>query len=276
MIKLNILSENRDNCNFKGESGLSVLIEAFNNSFLFDTGYSNLFIENAKLLNINLNNVNTVVLSHGHSDHTNGVQYLSNGKTIILHPQCFKDRWSIRKQEFVGFKINEQQLKQNHNVVLTTAPTKIFNNCYFLGEIPMIIDFESNGNSSTTLDSNLTQTDHTEDDSGVAITTKQGLVIFTGCGHRGVCNTIEHAKNITGQSTVYAIFGGFHLRKLEKQKKIIDKTIDYIKNNNIKIVYLGHCVTDDVIDYMEQHLPFTQIIRIAAGKQFELNVQPLN
>lgn len=276
MIKLKILSENRDNCNFKGEGGLSVCVDAFNNQFLLDTGYSNLFIENAKMLNVDLESIKTVVLTHGHSDHTNGVPYLPLNKTIIAHPSVFKDRWSIRKQEYVGFPISAEKLQENHNVILTSAPYKVNDCCYFLGEIPMIIDFEKNGNFSTALNAELTIKDLTEDDSGVAITTPEGLFVMTGCGHRGVCNTIEQAKKVTGENKIWGVLGGFHLRSLEKQKSIIDSTIQYFKSNQIKYLYLGHCVTDDVIDYFEQNLNDVTIIRLAAGKEFDIKFKGLS
>ncbi|MBE5757623.1 MAG: MBL fold metallo-hydrolase [Clostridiales bacterium] len=274
MISLRILSENRDNGQFKGEGGLSVLVEAFGNMFLLDTGYSNLFLHNANLLGVDLSKINVVVLTHGHSDHTNGIPYLDDGKSIILHPASFKDRWSIRKKEYVGLPMSEEKLKEKHNVFTTKDPVEFFPNCYFLGEIPMVVDFEKNGNFSTTLDEQLTQKDFTEDDSGVAINTEQGLVVMTGCGHRGVCNTIEHAKNVTGQKKIYAVFGGFHLRNLIKQKDVIDSTIEYFKQNDIKELYLGHCVTDEVIDYIEQNLPNVKITRLSAGKECGLGLEP--
>ena len=275
MIKLKILSENRTNCKFNGESGLSVWVEAFGQCFLLDTGYSKLFVENARLLDLDLSKIKIVVLTHGHSDHTNGVVYLEEGKTIILHPAAFKDRWSIRKKEYVGFPISEEQLKLKHDVVETEDSFEFCDNCYFLGEIPMEIDFEQKGNFSTTLDAQLTQMDKTEDDSGIVITTNQGLFIMTGCGHRGVCNTIERAKKVTGESKIYGVFGGFHLRNLEKQKDIIDKTIKYLQDNDVRVLYLGHCVTDDVIDYFEKNMPKTQVIRLASGQEHELELSPL-
>ena len=99
--------------------------------------------------------------------------------------------------------------------------------------------------------------------------------IMNGCGHRGVCNTIEHAKRITGEDKIFGVFGGFHLRKLSKQKDKIDKTIEYLKQNSIRELYLGHCVTDEVIDYFEQSLKDVKIIKLAAGKEFELELQSL-
>ena len=270
MIILKILSENRDNCQFKGEGGLSVFVDAFGQKFLMDTGYSDLFLENAKLMGVDLDSIKNVVLTHGHSDHTNGVPFLQAGKTLICHPSVFKDRWSIRKQDYVGFPVKEEKLKQTHNLLLKKEGVEFAKNCFFLGEIPMMVDFEKEGNFSTMLDEKLTEKDLTEDDSGVALVTDKGLFVMTGCGHRGVCNTIEHAKKVTGENRIYAALGGFHLRKLEKQKDMIDKTIEYFKKNEIKELFLGHCVTDDVIDYFENALPDVKISRLAAGKVFEI------
>lgn len=274
MINLQILSENRDNCQFKGEGGLSVLVDAFGEKFLFDTGYSDLFLKNAELMGIDTSKIKTVIISHGHSDHTNGLPYLDAGKTIILHPDAFKDRWSIRKKEYVGLPLKKEELESVHTVTTTKTPLQFVENCYFLGEIPMTVDFEQKGNFSTTLDEALTQKDLTEDDSGIAITTSEGLFIMTGCGHRGVCNTIEHAKKVTGQKRVWGVFGGFHLRNLEKQKETIDKTIEYIIKNKIKVLYLGHCVTDEVINYFTINLPNVAVERLSAGSSFDINLSP--
>lgn len=272
MIKFTVLSENRANeeLGLNGESGLSVLIEVNGKQFLLDTGYSDLFLQNAKKLGVDLDQIELVVLTHGHSDHTNGVPYLADGKTIIMHPAGFKSRYSVRKKEYAGFPVSEEELKAKHNVLASEEPVQISDEIYFIGEVPMVVDFENKGNFSTTIDEEYKIEDKTEDDSGIAIKTENGLVVMTGCGHRGVCNTIERAKEITGESKVYAAFGGFHLRKLEKQKEVIDATIEYFKESKLKHLYLGHCVTDDVIEYFESKLPNVQIHRLQTGKAFEL------
>lgn len=270
MLDFTVLSENRDGKICKGEEGLSIYIKVNENEFLLDTGISDLYTINAKKLNIDLEKISTVILSHGHSDHTNGVVYLNPGKTIIMHPKGFKGRYSIRKKEFVGFPIPYEVLKKLHNVILTRDSMEVFENVWFLGEIPMNIDFEADGNYSTTLDTAFTQTDYTEDDSGIVIKTEYGLFVMTGCGHRGICNTIEKARQITNEPKVYAVLSGFHFRSIGNQKGKIDKSIDYFKKVGVEHLFLGHCVSDQVIEYMESEINFAEIHRLYAGVHFSI------
>ena len=114
--------------------------------------------------------------------------------------------------------------------------------------------------------------DYTEDDSGVAIKTPNGIFVLTGCGHRGICNVIEHAKKITCNNNVLGVLGGFHLKDLEGQKPLIDNIIEYFKQNKIKQIYLGHCVKDEIIDYFEDNLKDAKILRLASGKVFDVKI----
>lgn len=269
MIKLTVLAENRDG-SVKGEPGLSIVVETDAGKFLFDTGFSDLYSKNAKILGIDLNKIQNVVFSHGHSDHTNGMPYLPKGRNIVIHPAGFKPRWSNRKNEYVAPPMTLEELSSLHSVHLSSEPVMVQEDTCFLGEIPMVVPYEQNGNFSTSLDEGLTIPDPTEDDSGVAIKTDKGLFVMTGCGHRGVCNTIEHAMNVTGEDRVYAVLGGFHFRSLKNQKEMIDNTIAYFKKLKVKHLYLGHCNTDPVIEYMQSELPNVEIHRLASGKVFEL------
>ena len=272
MLEFVILSENRDGNLCEGESGLSIYVKYNDNCFLFDTGYSSLFKSNAQKLNIDISNVSTVVLSHGHSDHTNGIPYLEHGKTIIIHPEGFKERYSIRKKEYAGFPMSINEVKEKHNLILSKEPIEFIPNIFFLGEIQMNLDFEASGNFSTTLDKELTKTDYTEDDSGIVIKTNKGLIIFTGCGHRGICNTIEKAISITNEHRIHSVLGGFHLRNLDEKKETIDLTIEYLKKVGVKNLYLGHCITDQVIDYFENNMKDTKIIRLYSGASYKINI----
>lgn len=270
MLNILVLSENHSNGKLMGEAGLSLLVNFNGFKFLFDTGASDLFIKNAKMLGIDVDSMaETVIISHGHSDHTNGLKYLKNPKRIILHPDAFKVRYSMRLNDYAGFPMSEKSLKDLHNVFKTRSYVEVMPNLWFLGEIPMTVEFEKDGYYSTTLDQSNKVLDKTEDDSAIVANTGKGLIIMTGCGHKGICNTIEYAKKITGQNQIYAVLGGFHLRGLTLKSKI-DKTIEYFNQNHVRNVYLGHCITDDVIDYFAKNLTGSRVFRLAVGKKFNM------
>jgi len=283
MIKLTILAENRKKDVCDAESGLSIFVDTGSHKFLFDTGLSDLFLKNAEKLGVDIDNVDTIVISHGHADHSNGLAYLPNGKRVIMHPDGFRTRYSIRQKKYVAFPMSKEEAENKFDLVLTKKPYTVYDNVVFLGEIPRIIEFEGNGNIATAYDSEATKIDYTEDDSGIAIKTDDGLFIMTGCGHSGICNTIEHAKKITSESRIVGVLGGFHLTApafgVETLADLDDKisnTIFYFKENNIANAYLGHCIADEVINRFESELQgITKIHRLYSGAKFEIFKEPL-
>ena len=278
MLKFTILSENRKNGECEAESGLSVFVEHEDTKFLFDTGLSDLFLKNAKKLGIDADGTELVILSHGHADHANGMEHLTGGKCVVMHPAGFKDRFSIRSGLFAGFPYSKGYATKKFNFVLTREPHKVYNNVYFLGEIPRAFDFEGQGNISTTLDPEGIQMEFIEDDSGIAIMTPNGLVIMSGCGHSGICNLLEHAKKVTGEDRIYGVLGGFHFvvpvvgkTEISQLDGIVAKTIEYFKENNVSHAFLGHCISNEIIDKFENELAkVTKIHRLFSGASFEL------
>ena len=78
---------------YLGEPALSFYIEDNNKRFLFDVGYSDIFIKNAKKMDIDLNNLDGIIISHGHDDHTRGLKYLSNNNiNIYSNPLTFNKK----------------------------------------------------------------------------------------------------------------------------------------------------------------------------------------
>ena len=102
-IKITTLVENYvKGRGVKAEHGLSMLFEAGEHLLLFDTGASNLFIENAKALGYRIEDVDYLILSHGHSDHTGGLRdFLENHKTItVLHAFQFKYKFHLNDNSY--------------------------------------------------------------------------------------------------------------------------------------------------------------------------------
>ena len=137
-MKLTILTENSTGT-CPGEHGLSILIED-DKKVLFDVGATDIFKKNAKLLNINLDEVNHVALSHGHWDHVNGLQFLKN-KKLICHPDCFMKKFTRRTNKPNRMPFNLEKAKEQFEVILTKEPYKISENITFLGISPKKVIF---------------------------------------------------------------------------------------------------------------------------------------
>lgn len=268
-----VLVDNNKNGICGIEEGLSVYFDVNGKKILLDTGSSDLFIKNAELLNINLNEVDTVVLSHGHWDHGNGLKQIQ-GRKVILHPDSFTDRYSVsRNMQYAGLNQELDEMSEKFDVIQSREPYVICDSVYFLGQIPRIVDFEGEGNLSTVLDPQTEEKDLTLDDSGIVIRTEGGSIVVSGCAHAGICNTIEHAKQVAKDDRVLAVIGGFHLRKPDDK---VMKTMQYFVDNKIQTLYMGHCNSDEVIQEFERQLAGKcRIVRLYSGAEFEIKEESL-
>lgn len=234
-MKITVLTENIAGGKFLAEHGLSYLIETDGEQILFDTGQSDVFLKNAHKLRIDIHNkVEKVVLSHGHWDHGNGLQFLEN-KTLITHPESFIKRYRKTDHSPVGLNLTKNEIQQKFNLIETSEPLKITDNLWFLGEIPRKNNFES---KTTSFEIESGNDDFIPDDSALAGIVNGELVVITGCSHSGICNIVEYAKTITKTTKVKTVLGGFHLKHNNLQTQ---KTIEYFRENAVDNIYPSHC-----------------------------------
>ncbi len=110
-MKISILTDNNPGGNTGAEHGLSYFIEHEGTKILFDTGQSDLFLQNASIIGINLEERDLIILSHGHFDHGNGLPHLPGGK-LICHPGCFVKRYRTIDHTFIGLKNSRDEIAQ--------------------------------------------------------------------------------------------------------------------------------------------------------------------
>ena len=240
MVKVVILNDTRNSNEdkFENDDGFSAYIETENNKILFDVGPTEKFMKNAEKLGIDLNKVDTIVLSHGHYDHGDGLQYFNNKVEFIAHPNCTLKRWwKDDHSHYSGIKLTKEELENKYNVHFTKEPYKINENTYYLGEITR--KYPVKLTKWVFADG---QNDEVLDDSAMVINTENGIIVIAGCSHSGICNIVEHAKKVTNNSKVLAVIGGFHLQEINENT---DKVIDYMKDN-VKQVILAHCTANEV------------------------------
>lgn len=250
-MELTVLVDNNTSIDkyFKGEAGLSYYIKEGDTNILFDVGYSDIFISNSHKMNVNITDVDYLVLSHGHIDHTGGldplIKYYSETlerkddyPEIITHPDCFERKY-YKDKTSIGVNISKGLLNDLFDLQETIEPIWITEKLVYLGEINRINDFEAQKPVGyiNRIDEN--SKDFLFDDSALAYISKQGLVIITGCSHSGICNIVEQAKKITDVDKVVDIIGGLHLRNPDNYK--MEKTKQYIEQLKLSQLHACHC-----------------------------------
>jgi 7,8-dihydropterin-6-yl-methyl-4-(beta-D-ribofuranosyl)aminobenzene 5'-phosphate synthase len=252
-VKLTLLVDNNTLIDhyFLAEPGVAYFIDIDNAKVLFDTGYSDVFLKNAAKMGIDVLDVDTVVLSHAHLDHTWGLQHLiqayaerqfenrpAKRPTLIAHPSVF-DRRFIPGIGDIGCLVTEETVGQYFDLQLTDQPTWLHPDLVFLGEIPRENDFEACDPIGRIRQADAETDDFLLDDTSLAYRSSQGLVIITGCAHAGICNTVGHAMRVCEDSRLVDIIGGFHL--LDPTNKQLNTTVEKIAAWKPKRLHACHC-----------------------------------
>jgi 7,8-dihydropterin-6-yl-methyl-4-(beta-D-ribofuranosyl)aminobenzene 5'-phosphate synthase len=240
---------------FIGEPGLSILLRADGKRILFDTGYSDAFIRNAEKMGISLLDLDSIILSHGHLDHTWGLTHLVRHLTeaalegrvhsvpqLIAHPACFYPR-SNPPLPGTGILMSAERIGQHMPVRATKEPFWISKNLVFLGEIPRRFPFERTdpGQRRIVMPDGRIEPDQIIDDSALAYRCTDGLVIITGCSHSGICNITEYAREVCGEKRILDIVGGLHL--LRPSPEQMEGTCGYLRDIAPATLHPCHCTS---------------------------------
>ncbi|KQB79572.1 MBL fold metallo-hydrolase [Clostridium butyricum] len=260
-MKLKVLVDNNTYIDqyYCGEPAVSYYIEDEDVKLLLDVGYSNLFLRNISEFGIKIEDINTIVISHGHDDHTRGLKYYFEENpqkdiSIIAHPDAFKEK--LLDNLRICSPILEEDLKGKCNLILSKESMKLSENITFLGEIPQLNDFEQRKVIGKQRINNELVNDYVLDDTAIAYKSENGIYIITGCSHSGICNIIEHAKKVCNDNRVLGVIGGFHLFSINEQ---LEKTIKYLNNNKLIELYPCHCTSFSVRAEMYKTLSIKEV-----------------
>lgn len=243
-MKLLTLVENTSTgSNLRSEHGLSILIESNGQYVLFDTGQSDCIIHNAKLLNINLEKINKIVLSHGHYDHVGGLKYvLQHSKVpIIAHPEIFRKRYSKQgdKLRYIGIEDGDFFAHLGAQFEFDTKPAEVIKNIYTTGFVDLKTEFEEVDKNFVYEQNGEYIKDDVPDDLSLVLDLKEGIFIIFGCAHRGIINIINHCEK-TFNKKVIGFIGGTHLGPAGKVQK--EKTIEHLRTmQQLNIIGPSHC-----------------------------------
>jgi len=251
---------------YLAEHGWAALIETavdgHVHTVLLDAGLSDTtLLHNMACLKLDPAAIETLVVSHGHDDHTGAVAEVAQRVTgpfpIYVHPAAFRERWYIPpdKPRRGPRRIEGQAWESAGGQIVTLeAPRQVSPGCIVTGSIPRTNDFELPPKDYYYRENDAFHPETLPDDQAVVVVVKdKGLVVVSGCAHAGIVNTVHYAQEITGEERVWAIVGGFHLGPASGE--CVEATIAGLKAAGPVLVAAGHCTGFEALCAFARAMP---------------------
>lgn len=255
-IKITLLVDDRAQDDLAAEHGLSFLVETAGRRILFDTGQGEALPENAERLGVELASVDTVVLSHGHYDHTGGLPHILIGRSnvdLYFHPDVFRMRYTATGGATRQIGIPTRSVSAIEGLAgrclhAVTGDLLLQKDLGLVAPIVRETDFEDTGGAFF-LDAKASSPDPIEDDMAMWIRTGEGLVLLAGCCHAGIINTLSHVKRVAGEQRIRAIIGGLHL--LHADYRRLDQTVAALQAAAPHQLIPCHCTGDRAVQALQ-------------------------
>lgn len=239
-----------------GEHGLSFFITSFRDGkkyhFFFDFGVDgDLLLHNLRVLKIDGKSGCAFVLSHGHFDHYGGLRgfakhlYLLGVRGVPLYvgKGYFAKRFSKRPDEAELTDLGElkkEDLEGATRIYEVDEPMEFLPGCYLVPNIQMVTNYEElSDNLLVEREGVVTKDDFREELALFFAVKDRGIVIISGCAHRGIVNTLFSVLRLTKEKKIHAVIGGFHL--VFADKKRILKTISDFEKFSPDFIVPCHC-----------------------------------
>ncbi len=256
--------------------GLAVLVTVQHNGksrrILMDTSNSPLvFFNNLEALEIPVESIDGLFLSHGHPDHYGGLQELLQRRQqpldIYLHPASYLPKLLITPKGRMGpwTLDREALLRLGGRLQENTAPVVIDGMAMLTGSIEASVSYETPLPGPKRIVAGQEEKDSFEDEQALVVRVKdQGLVIVAACSHPGITNMVNYAQKLTGETKVAAVIGGFHLTA--GGPELIQNTITGLQELNIGLILAGHCTGFRALTQLMAAFPKTFMVSCVGTK----------
>lgn len=265
-MKITVLIENTTkNPKLMSEHGLSIYVETKEHKLLFDVGQSGFFINNAKKLHVNLEEVDTVILSHGHYDHVGGLKaFLEINKTakIYIREEAFRGLYSKKSKVQMAYIGIDLKYKSHPRFILLKEDLQIDEELRIF--INRSTKYQKPSMNKTLYQKDLTLKDQSLDyvlddfshEQNLVITQDNQQLLLAGCAHNGILNILETYYNHYKSYPRWTI-SGFHLAsdrtgfvEETSQLEIISQYLEQTEGT----YYTGHCTGKAPFDYLKNKL----------------------
>lgn len=246
-VTVRVLVENSvSGSRLRAEHGLAFWVEAGDRRVLFDAGQSGLLMENAAKLDLDVSAIDTIVLSHGHYDHTGGLAHVmgqgSRERCVYAHPDALLPKYDCKGggEREIGMPsgAREALTLPRCRLITTRTPVEIAPGLWVTGEVPRhyVDEVAPDGFFK---DPAGREADPLLDDQALFIETGKGTVVLLGCAHAGLINTLDHIQRLTNGRTIRAVVGGLHLGSASDSR--LAWTISALRKFGIGLFGPMHC-----------------------------------
>ena len=243
-MRITVLAENTSSCGFSTEHGLSLFVETDQFRFLFDTGQTGLFSENAGKLGIDLKTVDFVVLSHGHYDHGGGIRRfleINDHAPVYMNPYAFEPHYN-GTEKYIGL---DPALENCERIIYTEDGMKISEGLtvYFCNDRKKSADLGSFG-LNMVKDGRFLPDDFRHEQ--YLLAEENGKrILFSGCSHKGILNIEDWFRPDV-------LIGGFHFSKLPADDTLAGyaRKLDFYET----AYYTCHCTGEPQYAFMKKNM----------------------
>lgn len=222
----------------QAEHGLSLYVEAGNHVVLFDTGASDLFVRNSRLLHCDLQRVDYLVLSHGHSDHSGGLETfleLNRKAKIICKREALDSKFKGGREN----GIRHASLLDMSRFIFVEKTTEILPGIWIFPEIPIINEKDTHFEQFLVKRGGELIHDSFEDELALVLKGEGGLALLSACSHRGITNILRTVSSFFNNCHLKMIIGGFHIHNVPLDKD--DAIVAGLKNSLPDELGVCHC-----------------------------------
>ena len=273
-LKITTLAENFVQEGGLGQWGLSFLLQIEDargkeKKIVFDTGANKeALFHNAKILKEDFREVDCIILSHGHGDHTAATTEIvsaTGGVTVYGHPHTFlprivedKDGKRRRVSPRKGQDISDIE-SAGGEVFLSVSPVEVMSGLFTTGQVERKTDYEvispppSGGKRIIVVSGKETNDQILDDLSLWARVSGTGIWVITGCAHSGPINTLMQVQRLSKQKEIFGMTGGTHL--VRRTEDYVNKTIEDFGKFNLNLISPCHCTGFKATAMMWQAFP---------------------
>jgi len=245
MQKITCVVDDSEHPPFRSEHGLAFRIETDDGCILFDTGASEgVLLYNLAWLGGHPHDIDAIVLSHAHDDHTGGLLAVlpqSPGLPVYAHPDLFRPRFTRRQEVYkpVGLPPAQEELARLADLRLSAGPVEVLPGLWTTGEIVERPEPEGRSANHFVAAGNGWQPDPYRDDMSLVLEAREGLVVVCGCCHAGLLNTLAHIRRMF-QRPIVAVLGGTHL--VDADETYLEHVAGVLRDSyGSPSLYLNHC-----------------------------------